>query len=179
MKAVTKKNMLIAAAYSAVLIIGMVVGPKFANENANTKSGSFLPFKNTQDEKINKVLQIIEDNYVDTIKIDTVQDKVIEEIVDKLDPHTSYLPPQEAKLLSEDLEGNFFGIGIEYYILNDTLLVTAVTKHAPAYKAGLLPGDKVLKVNNKPVSGVHISSKEIVEGIRGKRGSIVKLLIKR
>ena len=180
MRTSTKKNILIAAAYSAVLTIGMIAGPKFSKENSNTKNGSFLPFgMGDRTDKLNKVLQIIKDNYVDTIKIDTVQDKAIEEIIKNLDPHTSYLPPEEAKLLSEDLEGNFFGIGIEYFILNDTLMVTTVTKGGPAFKSGLMPGDKILKVNNRQLSGIHVSSKQVVENIRGKEGTIVKLLIKR
>jgi carboxyl-terminal processing protease len=180
MNASTRKNIFIAAAYSAVLIVGMIAGPKFSKENSNTKTGSFLPFgMGEQSEKLNKLLQIIKDNYVDTIQIDTVQNKAIEEIIKNLDPHTSYLPPEDAKLLSEDLEGNFFGIGIEYFILNDTLLITTVTQGGPAFKSGLMPGDKILKVNNRQLSGIHISSKQVLEYIRGKEGTIVKLLIKR
>ncbi|WP_026896962.1 S41 family peptidase [Daejeonella oryzae] len=180
MRALTKRNLLIAAGYSAVLIVGMIAGPKFANENANTKNGSFLQFGiNDRSDKVNKVLQIINEKYVDPIKIDTIQDKVIEEIVKNLDPHTSYLPPADAKLLSEDLEGNFYGIGIEYYILNDTLLVTSVNKSGPAYKAGMFPGDKILKVNNKQVAGIGISAKQVVENIRGKAGTKVNILLKR
>lgn len=179
MRASTRKNLLIAAGYASVLIAGMVLGPKFSREDANRTSGSFLPFLGDRSAKIDKVLRTIDENYVDSIKIDTLQDKAIEEIVKQLDPHTSYLEPEEAQLLTEDLEGNFSGIGIEYYLLNDTILVTSVTPHGPANKAGLLRGDQILKINNVPSTGKDINAKKIVKQIRGKIGSTVELGVRR
>lgn len=180
MRGLTKKNMFIAAGYSAVLIVGLIVGPKFAKEDANTKNGSFLPFGlGNKSDKVEQVIQIINENYVDSIKIDTVQDLAIQEILKHLDPHSAYLPPKEAQLLSEDLEGNFDGIGIEYYLLNDTLLITSVNPGGPAFKAGLKHGDKILAINKKPVAGIKITTKNVVEQIRGKKGTPVELLVKR
>lgn len=176
----TKKNLWVAAGYSTVLIAGLLLGPRLARENHNAKSVSFLPFglgKST--DKVDQVIQIINENYVDSIKIDTVKDKAIQEILKHLDPHSAYLPPVEAQLLTEDLEGNFDGIGIEYYILNDTLLVTSVSPRGPASKAGLKHGDKILAINKKSVAGIHITAKKIVDQIRGKKGTFVELLVKR
>lgn len=180
MRALTKKNMFIAAGYSAVLIAGLILGPKFARENHNTKNGSFLPFGlGNRSDKVEQVIQIINENYVDSIKIDTVKDLAIQEILKHLDPHSAYLPPAEAQLLSEDLEGNFDGIGIEYYILNDTILITSVNPGGPASKAGLKHGDKILAINKKPVAGIQITAKKVVEQIRGKKGTPVEILVKR
>lgn len=176
----TRKNLLIAAGYASVLIAGMVLGPKFANENANSRNGSFLPFGlGDRSEKINKILRTIDENYVDSIIVDTLQDNAIEEIVEQLDPHTNYLSPEQARLLTEDLEGNFSGVGIEYYILNDTVLITSVTQGGPADKAGLLRGDQILKINNFRSTGENLSTSRIVQEIRGKSGSSVRLRIKR
>ena len=180
MRSFTKKNLWVAAGYSVVLIAGLILGPKLVNENKNSKNGSFIPFGlSGRSAKVEKVIQIINENYVDSVKLDTVEDMAIQEILKHLDPHSAYLAPEDAQLLSDDLEGNFNGIGIEYYILNDTLLITSVNPGGPAYKAGIKHGDKILAINQKPVAGLRITSKNIIEQIRGKRGSAVELLVKR
>lgn len=180
MRSVTKRNMFIAAGYSAVLIAGLVLGPRLVHENQNSKNGSFIPFGlSNRSAKVEQVIQIINENYVDSVKLDTIEDMAIQEILMHLDPHSAYLAPEEAQLLSDDLEGNFNGIGIEYYILNDTLLITSVNPGGPASKAGLRHGDKILAINKKPVAGIRITAKNVVEQIRGKRGSSVELLVKR
>jgi carboxyl-terminal processing protease len=176
----TKKNLWIAAGYSSVLIAGLILGPKFASENQNSKNGSFLSFGlSGRSSKVEKVIRIINENYVDSVQLDTLQDMAIQEILKNLDPHSAYLAPEDAQLLSDDLEGNFNGIGIEYYILNDTLLITSVKQGGPAYKAGIKHGDKILAINNKTIAGIRVTSRHIVNQIRGKRGSSVQLLVKR
>jgi carboxyl-terminal processing protease len=180
MGSLTKKNLWIAAGYSSVLIAGLILGPKFASENQNSKNGSFLSFGlSDRSSKVEKVIRIINENYVDSVQLDTVQDMAIQEILKNLDPHSAYLAPADAQLLRDDLEGSFNGIGVEYYILNDTLLITSVKKGGPAFKAGIKHGDKILEINNKTVAGIRVTSGHIVDQIRGKRGSSVQLLVQR
>lgn len=180
MRALTKKNILIAAGYSVVLMAGLFLGPKFVRENQDSTNGSFIPFGlSDRSTKVEKVMRIINENYVDSVKLDTVEGMAIQEILNHLDPHSAYLAPEDAQLLSDDLEGSFNGIGIEYYILNDTLLITSVNQGGPAFKAGLKHGDKILAINNKEVVGLGITPKSLVDQIRGKRGSTVEVLIKR
>lgn len=180
MRARTKRNILIAAGYSAVLAVGLMLGPRLVGENQNSKNGSFISFgASGRSSKVEQVIQIINENYVDSVKLDTVQDLAIQEILKQLDPHSAYLPPEDAQLLSDDLEGNFNGIGIEYYMLNDTLLITSVSPGGPASKAGLQHGDRILAINKKSIAGIQVNAKKVIEQIRGKRGSSVELLVKR
>lgn len=180
MRSSTKKNILIAAGYSVVLVAGLFLGPQLVRENQDSRNKSFVSFGfSDPSSKVEKVIRIINENYVDSVKLDTVEGMAIQEILGYLDPHSAYLEPENAQFLSEDLEGNFNGIGIEYFILNDTLLITSVNQLGPAFKAGLKHGDKILAINNKSVAGLGITPKNIVNQIRGKRGTMVELLVKR
>ncbi|MXV51037.1 PDZ domain-containing protein [Pedobacter sp. HMF7647] len=172
----TKKNLFIAACYAAALAAGMIIGPKFYRDIPDRHGVTLLP---RVPEKVEKVLQIIGSKYVDQVKVDTLQSQAIDNILKKLDPHSAYLPPSDARMLQEDLEGNFNGIGIEYYILNDTLLVTSVNPGGPAEMAGMKRGDMILEINHHPIVGSDVSRKNVVEKIRGKRGTKVSLMILR
>ena len=180
MKAFTRRNIFIAAGYAAVLSAGLFLGPRISSEDPIIRKRSILSLGlGNSGDKVEEVIQIINDNYVDSVKLDTVENMAIQEILKHLDPHSAYLGPSEARLLTENLEGNFNGIGIEYYILNDTLLVTSVNPGGPAFRAGLKNGDKILAINRQPVSGIRITAKKIVEQIRGKKGTPVEILVKR
>ena len=180
MSVFTRKNLLIAAGYSAVLVAGLFLGPRITSDNSRSGKRSLLGFGfERRGDKVEEVIQIINDNYVDSVKIDTARNMAIQEILKHLDPHSAYLAPTEARLLAEDLEGNFDGIGIEYYLLNDTLLITSVSAGGPAFKAGLKNGDKILTINKQPVSGIRITARKIGEHIRGKKGTPVEILVKR
>lgn len=176
----TSRNLLIAGCYAGTLILGMVLGPKFQKEKGNSKNGTFIPFlPGGREEKVDQILDIIRDNYVDPVNTDSMQNLAINEVLKGLDPHSAYLPPVEAKEFSEDLEGNYNGIGVEYLILNDTLLVTGVNKTGPAAKAGVKTGDKILRINKAKITGPGISSVKIAEMIRGRRGTPVLLTVRR
>ena len=175
----TKSNLLVASCYAGILALGMAVGPKFGDSSTSSTRGGSTYFTFGKAEKVERVLEIIKDNYVDSVKVDTLQNLAINQILSHLDPHSSYLPPIKARDLSQDLEGNYNGIGIEYFLLNDTMLVSAVNEKGPAAKAGIKAGDRILQIDSKIVAGNKTSSEKIVSLIKGRRNSSVKLLVRR
>ena len=176
----TRKNLLIAACYSGALVLGMILGPKFHKEDVNSRNGSFKIFQSAEDGgKVEQVLNIIRENYVDPIKTDTLQNLAINEILNNLDPHSAYLPPVEARMFTDDMEGNYNGIGIEYQLLNDTLIVTHINKSGPASKAGLQSGDQIVKIEDQDIAGVGIKPPSIVSLIRGRQSTLVRLTVRR
>ncbi len=179
MRQSTRRNLLIAAGYAVAMIAGMIIGPKFSREDGNRQNGTFLPFLNSRGDKLSSILKLVDERYVEDVSQDSLKEIAITEILSHLDPHTYYLPADEAKMLNDDLEGNFFGIGIEYFIVQDTVTVTSVVPEGPASQAGIRQGDQILRVENRQVSGVKIAARDVVASIRGKRGTAVELLVRR
>ncbi|WP_207429090.1 S41 family peptidase [Pedobacter sp. SYSU D00535] len=179
MRSSTKKNLLIASFYAGTMVLGMFLGPRFQRENENRKNGTFIPFLNSRAEKVDRVLNIIEENYVDPVKKDTLQDMAINQILKKLDPHSAYLPPLEARNFSDNLDGKYTGIGVEYQTVGDTILITAVVDKGPAARGGVKPGDFLLAVDGKTVVGPNNSAERVSRLIKGQRGTSVELRVKR
>lgn len=178
MKKTTRYNVLIALTYSVTLIGGMFFGYKFLKDQG-FKFEKPSRYANNESKKVEDIIHIINKNYVDEVNADSMQHLPIDSLLHQLDPHSIYLPPVKAFQLAETLDGNFEGIGVEYYILNDTLLVTNVLRDGPAFLAGLKQGDKILKVDSVFVSGRSLPRSEMTGRIRGKKGTPVQLIIAR
>ena len=156
----------------------MFLGYKFLKDQGfKVQPDSRYAHNNAQ--KVEDIIHIINKNYVDDVNADSLQHLPIDSLLHQLDPHSMYLPANEAGAFSETLEGNFEGIGVEYYILNDTLLVTSVFKDGPAFMAGLKQGDKILKVDSNYVSGKALPRSQMMGKIRGKKGTPVQLTLLR
>lgn len=176
----TKKNIWFALAYAAVLAVGLILGQNYAEESISIGNSSFIPLGSTDKTgKVQKALQLIQERYVDKVGLDTLQDVAIVEMLSRLDPHSIYFPPRKAQAMEENLSGSFDGIGIEYFSINDTLLVTSIVDNGPAEKAGMLRGDKLIWVNDSLIAGVNRSQEEISNMVRGKRGSVVNIWVNR
>jgi carboxyl-terminal processing protease len=176
MKKTTRYNLLIALTYSVVLIGGMFVGYKFLKDQGfQVKKQAGYLADNT--EKVDEIIHIINKNYVDEVNADSLHHLPIDSLLHQLDPHSVYLPPAKANEFAEALGGNFEGIGIEYYILNDTLLVTNVIKDGPAFLSGIRQGYKILKIDTTFVSGRALPREKMIGKIKGKKGTAVKLSI--
>jgi carboxyl-terminal processing protease len=176
MKKTTRYNLIIALTYSFTLIGGMFLGYKFLKDQGYSFTRTTSMASNNAD-KVDEIIHIINRKYVDEINADSLNHLPIDSLLHKLDPHSAYLPPQEANDLAETLGGNFAGVGVEYYILKDTLLVTNVIKDGPAYLAGLKQGDKILKIDTLFVSGKSLPREKMMGRIKGPKGTPVTLTI--
>lgn len=177
----TKHDLLIAATYAAVLFLGILLGQYYrADDRASSQSSALLPISVLdRPSKVQRTLDLISDSYVDSVDLDSLQNVVISEMVARLDPHSVFLAPTRAAMQSKSLEGSFDGIGIEYYLLNDTLLVVGLVPEGPAQQAGVKVGDRVLAIDGELIAGVQVTDQTLERKIRGKKGSIVELSIVR
>ncbi len=122
---------------------------------------------------IQEIMDLINNRYVDVVKMDSLADTGIQAMLNKLDPHSVFIPAEELQQVNEDLAGKFFGIGIEFNIFNDTLHVINVLTDGPGFKAGLLTGDKFIKVGEDIIAGKKTNAETYRKLLRGNRGTKV------
>jgi carboxyl-terminal processing protease len=161
--------------FSIVMIAGMYFGYQL-NDQAAGKKGFFATDKRGS---LQEALDLIRQKYVDSVHVDSLEGKAIQEIMTELDPHSVYFPPVELKEVNEDLAGRFEGIGVEFNIFRDTVNIVYVVPEGPSDKAGLQIGDKILKVNDKMLTGRPFSTDEIKQMIRGEKASKAIILLLR
>lgn len=129
--------------------------------------------------KFNSVLGYINESYVDTIDMTTFLEEAIPSIVEGLDPHSRYFTSEQMMRLTEELEGHFSGIGVEFFVQKDTIVVMGIIDGGPSEAAGIMPGDRIVTVNDSLIAGKEITNAGVVENLRGESGSKVKLGIYR
>lgn len=130
-------------------------------------------------DKINELLNYVEESYVDTINRDQLVEKSMNDILQSLDPHSYYIPAERFKTVAEDLEGNFDGIGVEFRLINDTVVVLRPLEGGPSKLAGILAGDRIVKVDTMDIAGRKLPSSKIMEMLKGPSRTEVKLLVYR
>lgn len=158
--------------FMLLLICGMYVGKSEDNrQELNVDEGKW--------SKLLLVLNQIEKNYVDTLDYARMVEELLPQVMEKLDPHSVYLPPVELEEADESLMGNFSGIGIQFNVPNDTAVVISVIQGGPSAKAGLLSGDRIIEVDGTNVAGVKINQDSLVKKLKGPKGSKVHLAVKR
>lgn len=133
-----------------LVLAGVVIGLFVAN---NSFTSNYVGFSTPGHGKLQKVLQLVKTNYVDNVDADSIEDVAANNLLQGLDPHSMYLPPQQALAINEKLQGSFDGFGLEYQLLRDTLYITQIYPDGPAAKAGLATGDRVISINNKKLTG--------------------------
>ncbi len=129
--------------------------------------------------KFREILTHVERDYVDQVKTDELVESAIESMLEKLDPHTVYIPAKDAALAKSQLDGEFEGIGIEFNLLKDTIYVVAPISGGPSEKVGLQSGDKIIKIEQEQVAGKGITNRMVIDKLRGKKGSKVTVSVKR
>ena len=131
------------------------------------------------DDKLLQTIAVVNDFYVDPIKLDTIYEKAIPALLSELDPHSEYIPARMFSAVNESLEGEFDGIGIVFNASTDTITVLSVIPQGPSAKAGVRPGDRIVKIDGRDVAGQKLPQDSMVRLMRGPRGSHVQLSIKR
>ncbi|MHA6249472.1 S41 family peptidase [Pontibacter sp. CAU 1760] len=156
------------------LAVGVLIGANSFSPSTNNPQGtakSYLKFRD--------ILSYIDRDYVDTVNIEELSDYAITKMLEKLDPHTAYIPADELAMARSYLEGDFEGIGIEFSIFNDTIYVISPLSGGPSETAGILAGDKIVSVNGEKVAGIGINNEGVFKRLRGPKGSKVELTVKR
>ncbi len=160
--------------FSITMIVGMYLGYKM-RDNMPGKSFFFMEKR----RPIQEIMDLINNRYVDDVKINELADTAIQAMLAKLDPHSVFIPADELQMVNEELAGKFFGIGIEFNIYNDTLNVINVLKDGPGFKAGLITGDKFIKVDDSTVAGNKTDADAFRKMLRGGRGAKVMVTFMR
>lgn len=173
-----KFNPLMPLYFAIILALGVGIGYYFTF-NANFSGLKSTLNKKSDGNKINNLLDYIEQQYVDTVNRTQLENKTIASMLKSLDPHSDFIPASEFSAVNEPLEGNFDGVGIEFNIINDTIRVLNPIIGGPSEKLGIKAGDKLIKVEGKSITGKKITSKDVFDKLRGKSGSTVNVSILR
>ncbi len=155
-----------------LVLLGVAIGLFIGDNNLTGRS---LGLSLSPNDKISKVLTLVKHNYVDSVDVDSVEGVTVNSLLQNLDPHSVYLPPQQAQSINEKLEGSFNGIGLGYQLLRDTVIITEVYPGGPASRAGLVAGDRVINVDGKKFSGTQLTVGRITKTFRGENNTGITL----
>lgn len=134
---------------------------------------------NDQGLKIMRVFDWLKTRYVDSVNLDELADGMIVDVLHKLDPHSAYLTKDEVAAMNEPLEGKFEGIGVTFQVMNDTIYIISTISGGPSEKVGIKAGDRIIKINGETFAGVGVTSKQVISKLKGKKGTVVNVDIKR
>ena len=154
------------------LAIGIVLG-----EWMHTSDKVGFLAKNSSKTKLNKLIDFIENEYVDDVNTDSIVNSTVDKIMEQLDPHSVYVPPSEQARVAENMRGDFVGIGINFYMFKDTLAVIRPVDGGPSAKAGIKAGDRILYANKTKLFGRRLPSDILYSQLKGTQGSLIKLQI--
>ncbi len=155
------------------LLTGIYIGQRRSNNDFLRALSSF------QFSKIDRLVSLIDQQYVDSVDTKKLLEDAIPTIVSELDPHSVYIPAKDLQATNEQLEGSFSGIGVTFNIQKDTIMVVSVIAGGPSERIGLLPGDRIVEINDSTFTGDGVTNDGVMKRLRGEKGSTVKLGIKR
>ncbi len=160
------------------LLLGNLIADR-AHRGKKMKDLSGL-FSFGNSSKVSELMSLIDGQYVDNVDLDSLTDEVMADIVSKLDPHSVYIPAADLEAVNSELEGSFSGIGVQFNIQNDTVMIVSVISGGPSEKVGLMAGDRIIRVNDTLFAGKDVVSNEkVMRKLRGPKGTEVKLGVKR
>ena len=152
--------------YSLILIVGLYLGNSFISPNPVSDNG-----------KINSIISLIEENYVDGFDVNDYEDAILASIMKELDPHSNYIPIKKQSFMEEDMQGSFSGVGVEFNIIDDSLVVVSPISGGPSEQLGILSGDRIVEVDSVNIASVSLTNEEVVTKLRGEKGSPVRVKI--
>lgn len=153
------------------VVVGILIGTFYANHFSGNKLGII----NTSSNKLNALLRIIDDQYVDTVNMYNLVEEAMPQILCELDPHSAYIPAKDLEAVNSDLKGSFSGVGIQFTIQDDTIHVNSVIPGGPSEKVGMLAGDRIIEVDDSAFVGKIVTNEEAMRRLKGEKGSTVKL----
>ncbi len=165
----TRQPIWLPLAIALAVVVGIFIGSRFTVNKPVAEN----------DRKLNAILNLIAQDYVDTTNLKDLIELSIPKILSNLDPHTSYFSAEELKAATDDLNGSFSGIGIQFVMAGDTIGVVEVIPGGPSEKVGIMAGDKIVMIDDSTATGSQISNGEVIKRLRGAKGSKVKLGIMR
>lgn len=154
------------------IAIGILIGNVFSS--FNSRHSIF-----NRGNKLEAILEYINESYVDTVDVQDLVEQSIPGVISGLDPHSAYISAKDMELVGDDLGGHFSGIGVQFILLNDTIVVVNTVPGGPSEAAGITAGDRIVFVNDSLYAGKTVSNEKVMRGLRGKNGSVVKLGIKK
>ena len=163
------------------LIIGVAIAAGvFIGGKLNfTDTSDRLFTSNSKKDKLNRLIDYIDYEYVDDVNTDSIVDVTVNGILDNLDPHSTYIPKSELERVTNNMKGDFVGLGVNFYTYNDTIAVIRTVKDGPSEKAGIKAGDRILMADGDSIFGKEWSNTDIISKLKGEKGSKVKLSIYR
>jgi len=129
--------------------------------------------------KFNTVLEMIEDKYVDSVDHNLLIESSIEGMIHKLDPHSSYIPPQDLDRVNEQLDGKFGGVGIRFLIHDDSLVATEIIEGSPAERSGMKQGDRLVEIDDEEITDGELTNQDVMDKLKGVEGTVVKVKVYR
>ncbi len=162
---------------SVAMVVGIYIGILMSSGMESEKFQILMPSQGTAEGKLSRILNLIEEDYVDSVEKERLVENAIESILSDLDPHSYYISAAEVNKFTEPLEGNFDGIGVEFRIQSDTITVIHPIEGGPSAQLGILAGDRIVKVDTTDVAGVGVTNAKVMELLRGPSGTKVDVEI--
>lgn len=154
---------------AVVFVAGLWIGSALSSDKATISSV----------KKLGDIIGLINDEYVEPVNVDSLVEATIPQLLEKLDPHSTYIPASDLKAVNDELEGSFYGIGITFMMMNDTITILEVISGGPSEKVGIMAGDRIISANDSILSGKGLSNEKVISKLRGEKDTKVKIGIKR
>ena len=164
----SKNSIRVVLLVTTAVLVGVFIGRHYRlGQTSSFQKGLFMQ----SGSKIDQVLRMVGNEYVDTLDTDSLTEMAIVNLLAQLDPHSVYMPPVDYDSFNSEMEGKFDGIGVEFNIVRDTVVVVHVLSGGPASKVGMQDGDRIVDVEGESIAGIGIKNSDVVSKLRGKKGS--------